>query len=158
MKNGFIQYVATDHAPHTLDEKFKNFGGEENYLKLRKENLAECQRLACVNAVSGTPQLDTYALIVSWLMREHGFSAGCIAEVTAEAPGEFINPYLSHEYGNGFGKIAPGYLAAFTVLDVRASQCFMRSMVRSKVAWSPFEGIEFPGKVVNVFTKGKWWK
>ena len=37
LRSGIIDYLATDHAPHTLDEKFKNFGDtpgsrEQTYL------------------------------------------------------------------------------------------------------------------------------
>ena len=155
LKSGFIQHLATDHAPHPLDEKFHQFGSEEKYLALKKENLEECRRLSCMNACSGTPQLDTYALVCCWLINEHGFSAQRIAEMSAETPGAFINQFLPETYGKGFGKIEVGYQASFTILDLAGETPFKRSMVKSKVGWSPFEGVSFPGKIVARFIKGK---
>lgn len=160
LKEGFIDYLATDHAPHTLAEKFKQFEPpkgnsmtcEEYYLYLKDYDLAECQRLACLDSISGTPQLDTYALFTTWLMKEHGFSPENIALVCAENPGAFVNQFHT---GNGkFGRIEQGYYGSFTVLDMNTSTIVKREALKTKCSWSPFEGVTFPGHVAMTIIKG----
>lgn len=166
VRNGFIQYVATDHAPHTLEEKFKQFKTEEQqrlgmtpeqyYLHLRKTNIDECRRLACLDGTSGTPQLDTYGLIATWLMKEQHFTPQNIARVCAENPGIFVNQF--HEGPGKFGRIEPGYYGSLTILDPTKQTTVRREDLKTKVQWSPFEGIAFPGSVAATFIKGVRYK
>src|SRR5205085_1868468 len=85
LKNGFIQFIATDHAPHTEEEKFSAFAKFQNEsysnilknlridianksnkeiaMELKEKDhklfLATCME----NNHSGAPWLDTYALV-----------------------------------------------------------------------------------------------
>ena len=65
LKNGDIDYLATDHAPHTSEEKEKG--------------------------VSGFAHLDTYGPFITWLMQEHNFTAEEIARVCSRNPANFLN-------------------------------------------------------------------
>jgi dihydroorotase len=159
LRNGFIDYVATDHAPHTLDEKFVNFvegtkelrlSPEEWYLHLKGTSLAECQRRSVLDGTSGTPQLDTYGLIAAWLLGENGFSPQDVARVTSYNPGVFLNQFVDRK----FGKIAEGYQGSLTVLDLSSSTKIERTMLQTKVGWSPFEGMVFPGRVAMTMIQG----
>lgn len=153
LKEGFIDFLATDHAPHTLDEKFRNFGSEKEYLKLLTSDIARCRELSRRDGTSGTTQLDTYALLAAWLMKEHGFTPTDIARVACENPGNFANMFHS---GTGkFGRIAPGYYGSLTVLNMRKPTTVTRGMLKTKSKWSPYEGITFPGSVAMVMVKGK---
>lgn len=162
LRNGFIQYLATDHAPHTIGEKFKQFKTkeqealgmtpEEYYLHLQKENIEECRQLACLDGTSGTPQLDTYGLIATWLMREHGFTPQDIARVCAENPGIFVNQL--HSGSGKFGRIEVGYYGSLTLLDTTKPTTVRREDLETKVQWSPFEKVTFPGSVAATFIKG----
>ena len=163
LRTGFIDYIATDHAPHTLDEKFKNFADvgkelgltpEEAYLHLRRTDLAECQRRSCLNGTSGTPQLDTYGLVAAWLIGEQGFSPQDVARVTAYNPGVFTNQFVDGK----FGKIAEMYQGSLTVLDMGSSTTLDREMLKTKVGWSPFEGMVFPGRVAMTMIRGEAYK
>ena len=62
LRTGEIDYLATDHAPHSLEEKGKG--------------------------TSGVPHLDTYGAFTTWLMAEHGFTAQQIARVCASESGK----------------------------------------------------------------------
>lgn len=129
LKAGEIDYLATDHAPHTLQEK--------------------------AEGVSGVPHLDTYGAFTTWLMREHGFTPQDIARVCAANPGEFVREYLPEDCGLGFGKLAPGYMGLLTILDPAAPKTVRREEMRTKCAWSPFEGITFPGSVRATIVRGR---
>ncbi|TGK20903.1 amidohydrolase [Leptospira fluminis] len=128
IREGWIDYLATDHAPHSVEEKRKG--------------------------TSGISQLDTYSLFVTWLHREAEISLQKIAEICAENPGTFVNEFLPEEYGKGFGKPETGYCASFTVLDFYTPTTFRKENIRSKSGWSPFEGTTFPGSIVAVFHRG----
>lgn len=121
LREGSIDYIATDHAPHTLEENAKG--------------------------ISGVPLLDTYAAFTTWLMAEHGFTPRDIARVCAYNPGRFVNEFLPGSFGHGYGVVAPGYAGSLTVLDMKTPWLVKREQMRTKCGWSPFEGITFPGSV-----------
>jgi len=128
LRDGTIDYIATDHAPHTLEENAKG--------------------------ISGVPQLDTYGAFATWLMAEHGFSSGDIARVCAYNPGRFVNEFLPQSFGKGYGSVEPGYVGSLTILDLRKPYLVMRESVKTKCGWSPFEGFEFPGSVRATVVRG----
>ena len=76
LRSGTLDYLATDHAPHTLAEK--------------------------ALGVSGQPHLDTYGGFVTWLLLSEDFSPERVAAICSENPGDFVNPYLSTPF---FGRI-----------------------------------------------------
>ncbi len=129
LRRGDIDYIATDHAPHTLDEK-------------------------AVGA-SGVPLLDTYGAFAAWLMRAHAFTPQEIARVCAWNPGRFVHEFLPAGFGEGYGAIAPGYLGSLTVLDTETPYPVMRESVHTRCAWSPFEGMTLPGSVRYTVLRGK---
>ncbi len=158
LKEGFIDFIATDHAPHTLDEKFVQFktigeeNPEDNYKQLLVEDIDLCRELCCKNGTSGTPQLDTYAVFATWLIAEHGFTLQDIARVCCENPGNFVTEFYS---GPGkFGKIAQGYYGSFTIMNLNEPTLVQREDIKSKAGWSPFEGVTFPGKLLMTINKG----
>ena len=125
LRLGNIDYLATDHAPHTIEEKEKG--------------------------TSGIPQLDTYGPFVSWLISEHNFSFEDIVRVCALNPGVFINQFIDQKYG----KIEVGYVGSLTVLDLARPVLIDKKMLKTKCGWSPFEGFTFSGSVVMTIVKGK---
>lgn len=128
LRSGLIDYLATDHAPHSLEEKRRG--------------------------ISGVPHLDTYGAFATWLMKEQDFSAREIARVCAVNPGRFVQPYLPPSYGAGFGRIQPGYAGSLTVLDLRTPYTVTRDSLKTKCGWSPFEGVSFPGSVRHTVLQG----
>lgn len=165
LKKGFIDFLATDHAPHTLNEKLKNFvppknsrlSREEYYLKLLKQNKKKAVRLAKLDSISGTPQLDTYSLFCCWLIKKHGFKPKDISRVASFNPGKFFNQFLEKKsvLGKGFGELKKGFQGSFTVLRLDKTTIVERKNLKTKCGWSPFEGITFPGKLEALILKGK---
>ncbi|MDQ2950301.1 MAG: amidohydrolase family protein [Acidobacteriota bacterium] len=129
LKNGDIDYVATDHAPHTIAEK-----GE---------------------GVSGVPLLDTYGAFVTWLIVEQGFSATDIARVCAFNPGKFVREFLPVGFGRGYGRVEAGYVGSLTIIDLNKPYLVTRESIKSKCGWSPFEGHTFPGSVRYTVVRGE---
>lgn len=135
LKNGQIDYLASDHAPHTIQEKAKG----------------PAYRQA---GASGLPHLDTFGPFTTWLMREHQFTPQDIARVCSFNPGNFISQFLPHRYG----KIEKGFMGSLTVIDINKPITINKAMLKTKVRWSPFEGVEFPGSVKMTVIKGKVYK
>lgn len=137
LKNGEIQYLATDHAPHTLEEKQKG--------------------------TSGLTGLDTFAPFVAWLISE-GMDPKLIAKVTAENPGDFHNRFLPswkkihpvfNDFDQGLGYLRPGYRANFSIINLKKPLRVEKSFLKTKPGHSPFEGIDLPGSLEALFIKGE---
>jgi len=127
LKRGEIEYLVTDHAPHTLAEK--------------------------ETGVSGVPHLDTYGLFAAELITSLRVSKEMVARICAYNPGMFMNKFL----GTNFGRIASGYLGMFVEIDKYGETIVNTDYLRTKCGWSPFENIPFPSEEfpfearVNVF-------
>lgn len=170
LKDGFIQFLATDHAPHTEEEKFSAFAkfkGEhpgktnrEIALELKKKDNALFLETCVQNNHSGAPWLDTYALVCTWLMREHGFRSQDISRVASFMPGKFVNPHLKRQFpkknfGKGFGEIKRGFMGSLTVMNLKKKTNVRREDLKTKVQWSALEGRDMPGAIEALFIAGK---
>jgi len=129
LREGLVDYLATDHAPHTPEEKRRGR--------------------------SGVPHLDTYGAFATWLMAEHGFTARDIARVCSYNTGCFVKEFLPAGFGKGFGVIEPGYAGSLTILNLEAPFVVRREDLKTKCGWSPFEGYVLPGRVTYTILKGK---
>jgi dihydroorotase len=137
LKAGDIDYLATDHAPHSPEEKARG--------------------------TSGLTGLDTYGAFTTWLMILKGFKPEDIARVACENPGRFHNQFLPTlsskfsslgRFGRGFGFIEKNYSASFTILNTKRPLTVTKSMLKTKAQSSPFLGVTFPGSVEAVFLCG----
>ena len=169
LRDGFINYLATDHAPHSQDEKYRAFAqfkaqypklsNIEIATRLENQNSSLFHAVCSQDGISGAPWLDTYACVCVWLMKTQGFSPQDIARVTAFNPGQFVNPFLkhqfpNHDFGNGFGKIEIGYVGSLSILNTERAQIISKKNLQTKVAWSPLEGMQFPGGLEAVIISG----
>ena len=129
LRRGDIDYVASDHAPHTREEKLQGH--------------------------SGVPHLDTMGAFATWMMREQGFTPEQICRVFATNPGRFVREFLPESLGEGFGVLAPGYVGSLTILDLERPYTVTRESLQTRCRWSPFEGFTFPGSVRATVVKGR---
>jgi len=170
LRSGFIQYLATDHAPHTVEEKFGMFAKyREQYpglsnveigTRLKNENPPEYYATCKENGMSGAPWLDVYGLVCAWLLNEHKFRPQDVARVASYMPGKFVNPHLKRQFskqrfGKGFGEIKKGFVGSLTVLNLKKKTKVRREDVKTKCGWSPLEGRTMPGAIEAVFIRGK---
>jgi len=137
VKDGEIDFLATDHAPHTLAEK--------------------------IQGISGVTGLDTYGFFVSRLLNDFGVSSEIIARMCSYNPAQFVNNFISDKtikiknfnYNcRGFGNIEKGYAASFTVLDLSTIHQVSRDNIFTKVKHTPFDGCSFSGAVKDIFVMG----
>ena len=129
LKDGDIDMLASDHAPHTAEDKLKG--------------------------ASGQPHLDTLVPFTTWLMKDRAFRPEDVCRVCCFAPAQFLNQFLPDSYGNGYGRIEVGYVGSVTVIDPLKPVTITKDMLKTKCKWSSFEGITFPGSVRHTIVKGK---
>jgi dihydroorotase len=125
VKNGKITVVATDHAPHTADEKRKKY----------------------FEAPSGLP-LVQHSLSAMMEMHLQGiFSLFDIVERMCHCPAKLFNIRRR-------GYIREGYYADLTLVDMNAGYSPCSSNILYKCGWSPFEGLDFSTKVEKTWVNG----
>lgn len=123
--DGRIDVIATDHAPHTVEEK------EENYL----------------NAPSGAPMVQ-HALVTLLEMYHQGkISLEKIVEKFAHNPA-----ILFRIKDRGF--IREGYKADLVLIDLNFPWKVKRENILYKCGWSPLEGLNFKSKVTHTIVNG----
>lgn len=189
LRKGFITMLATDHAPHTEEEKFSAFAKFKDlnvcftFIKnidpisfnksVKNMTNIEIAKLVkatdqqayldtcCENGHSGAPWLDVYGQVCAWLIVRHGFTPQEIARVTGYNPGKFINKYLKQQYpnrnfGKGFGVFEDGYYGSATILKIGGENTRVDQKThKTKVAWSPLEGMDIGGSVAATFQGGR---
>lgn len=120
-----IDVIASDHAPHTLEEK-KNVYTE---------------------APSGGP-LVQHALVAMIEMHLKGkISLEKIAEKMCH------NPAILFQIEKR-GYIRPGYFADLVVVDINSPWSVKKDNILYKCGWSPFEGVIFKSRVTHTFVNG----
>jgi dihydroorotase len=124
-KEGRIDFLATDHAPHTKEEKARDI----------------------FDAPAGVPNLDTYGNFVSWLIVRCDVHPTLISRVCAYNPALFLGL-------NDRGRIEVGKKANLTILDLQKRVKISSEHLYTKCGWSPFEGYEFPGSVRHTILNG----
>ncbi len=120
-----IDIVATDHAPHTLEEKSKAYN----------------------QAPSGGPLVQHALLAMLEKAKEGIISVERVVEKMAHAPA--ICFQLAER-----GFIREGYYADLVVVDPTETITVNKSNVLYKCGWSPFEGVTFSNKIAGTYVNG----
>lgn len=121
-----IDIIATDHAPHTLEEK------QRPYLQ----------------APSGLPLVQYALLSLLELHFDGKFSLEKIVQKTSHAPARRFE--LKER-----GFIREGYWADLVLVDPRQPTPVERASVLSKCGWSPFEGYRFRARIDTTLVNGR---
>jgi dihydroorotase len=126
LKQGRIQVIATDHAPHTLEEKQQPYPKSPSGLPAVENSLA--LMLDSVNA--GVCSLES---VVNWM---------------CDAPArvwDLVNK----------GRIAEGYDADLVLVDLGKKLTVRNETQQSKCGWSPWDGVTLQGWPIRTFVMGK---
>ena len=126
LKDGRIQAIATDHAPHTLDEKRQPYPKSPSGLPAVENSLA--LMLDCVNA--GLCSIES---VVHWM---------------CDAPARIWDLV-------GKGRIALGYDADLVLVDLSKKQTVRNENQQTKCGWSPWDGITLQGWPVRTIVNGQ---
>jgi dihydroorotase len=124
--DGRIDVVATDHAPHTLDEKARPY--------------AQCP--------SGAPLVQHALPTMLELMHQGVFTLHQVVEKMCHAPAR-----LFRIEGRGF--IREGHHADLVLVDLDAPWTVTKENLLYKCGWSPLEGQRFRSRVVHTWVNGR---
>jgi dihydroorotase len=127
VKNGCVDIVASDHAPHTREEK-------------TAENVW--------NVKAGIPGLETALPLLLNEVKRRRLSIGDIARLMAETPAQLFKL-------RGKGALKEGNNADLTVVDMKKRYRIDASRFQSKAKFSPFDGWQVEGKPIKTFIKGQ---
>ncbi len=126
LKTGIADVIATDHAPHTIDEKRQEF----------------CQ------APFGIIGFQTMLPLSLNLVREGYISLSQLIEKISTIPAKIINK-------KDIGTLRPGARANIVIFDPDEEYVFTKDMIKSKSYNSPFLNKKLKGKVKFTIYNGK---
>ncbi len=124
--NGTIQVIATDHAPHTLEEKQAAYPKSPSGLPAVENSLALMLHQANLGKCS-------ISQVVSWM---------------CDAPARVWGLV-------GKGRIEVGYDADLVLVDMHAKRTILNERQFTKSRWSPWHGTELQGWPVQTWVGGE---
>jgi dihydroorotase len=122
-----IDVIATDHAPHTIEEKEKSY----------------------IDAPSGGP-LVQHSLVA--LLEKYHEGKISLEKIVEKACHNVAILFQIEK--RGF--IREGYYADMVLVDLDSPWKVDKTNIVSKCNWSPFEGYTFKSKVTDTFVSGHW--
>ena len=125
LKDDKIDIIASDHAPHTLEEKNNKY-------------------LSCP---SGGPMVQHTILSLLQNCKKYGVSFEKIVEKIAH------NPAIIFKVNNR-GFIRKGYFADIVLIDTNTPTIVTKDSLLYKCGWSPFEGQKFDNSIYKTILNG----
>jgi len=120
-----LDIIATDHAPHTLEEKSRPY----------------------TKAPSGAPLVQHALLALLEMYKDNKISLEKIVEKACH------NPAILYQIEKR-GYIKEGYFADLVLVDLNKPQTIIKENILYKCGWSPFEGTTFSSSILITFVNG----
>lgn len=120
-----LDIIATDHAPHTWEEKQQPYG----------------------QAPAGLPLVQHPLLLMLHYVQQGRISLEKVVHKMAHAPAVCFN--LRER-----GYIREGYFADLVLVDMHQSYTVTKESLLYRCGWSPLEGFVFPAKITHTFVNG----
>ena len=125
LRQGVPDVLGSDHAPHTKDEKAKTYPASP----------------------SGMPGVQTLLPLMLNHVAEGRLTLQHLIELTSAGPQRVFGLRTK-------GRIALGYDADFSIVDLRARWTVEESWLASRCGWSPFTGMELTGRPIGTIVRG----
>ncbi|MHA1378718.1 MAG: dihydroorotase [Candidatus Helarchaeota archaeon] len=126
LNSGFIDILATDHAPHSIEEKNSGF----------------------LNAPSGVPGLESCLPLMLTCISKEKITLKRFIEIYSENPAKIFQIERK-------GKIKVGYDADLVIIDLKRKFKINPKNFLSKAQYSPFEGFNVQGKPIMTILAGE---
>ncbi len=126
LNDGTVDVIGTDHAPHTLEEKQKEYP----------------------NSPSGMPGAQTLVPIMLNHVNNGKLSLEKLVELICVKPAQIFKI-------KDRGAIAPGMQATLTLIDLKETREITHDWLKSKCGWSPYEGMTVRGWAKAAILRGK---
>jgi dihydroorotase len=126
IRSGLIDVVATDHAPHTLDEKAKPYPASP----------------------SGMPGVQTMLPVMLDHVAAGRLSLERLVDLVCTGP--------ARVWGiAGKGRLAVGYDADLTLVDLEARRTLRDADMATRSGWTPFDGMTVTGFPIATIVRGR---
>ena len=126
VREGVIDVIGSDHAPHTREEKDRTYP----------------------DTPSGMPGVQTLVTLLLDHVSKGNMSLERFVDLTAHGPQRIFG--LA-----GKGRIARGWDADFTVVDLKRRETIRDSWIASRSGWTPYDGKSVTGWPVGTFVRGR---
>jgi dihydroorotase len=126
IEQGIIDVLGSDHAPHTLEEKGKTYPASP----------------------SGMTGVQTLVPVMLDHVNAGRLSLARFVDLTSAGPARLFNIACK-------GRIAAGYDADFTIVDLKRSEIITNKWVASRAGWTPYDGVKVTGWPVGTFVRGR---
>ncbi len=127
LKSGFIDILASDHAPHTREEK---------------------ETPSVWETRPGIPGLETTLPLLLTQVNKNRLTIANLVRATSEMPAKIFQ--LKDR-----GSVVEGYFADFVVVDTHREYRIDSTKFYSKARFSPFDGWKVKGKPIKTFVNGE---
>lgn len=126
LKEGLVDIVASDHAPHTKEEKDKGYP----------------------NTPSGLPGVQTILPLMLNLVNN--------GQITIERLAQLMSLNVAKRFGlKNKGKIAAGMDADLTIVDMNEEWTIKNEDQKSRCGYTPFNGLKLKGRPIMTIVQGK---
>ena len=126
IQSGLVDVLGSDHAPHTLEEKAKPYP----------------------QSPSGMTGVQTLVPIMLDHVNAGRLSLQRFVDLTSAGPQRIFGI-------QGKGRIAEGYDADFTIVDLKRRQTITNDWIQSRSKWTPYDGVKVQGWPVGTFVRGR---
>ena len=126
ISNAVVDVLGSDHAPHTRDEKAKTYPASP----------------------SGMTGVQTLVPIMLDHVHAGRLSLLRFVDLTSAGPARLFGIAAK-------GRIAAGYDADLTVVDLKRRQTITDKWVASRAGWTPYDGVSVTGWAVGTFVRGR---
>ena len=126
LKQGVVDVLGSDHAPHTLREKAKPYP----------------------ESPSGMTGVQTLVPIMLDHVNDGRLSLQRFVDLTSAGPQRLFGI-------TGKGRIAVGYDADFTIVDMKRHETIRDSWIASRSRWTPYDGKTVTGWPVGTIVRGR---
>ena len=126
VREGVIDVIGSDHAPHTREEKDKVYP----------------------DTPSGMPGVQTLVTLLLDHVAKGNLSLERFVDLTASGPQRIFGIA-------GKGRIARGYDADFTIVDLNLTRTIENKWIASRCGWTPFDGMKTKGWAVATILRGR---
>ena len=125
LRQGAVDILGSDHAPHTREEKAQTYPASP----------------------SGMPGVQTMLPLMLDHVAHGRTTLARVIDLTSAGPQRVFGIV-------GKGRIAVGYDADFSVVDLKAKWTITDAWLASRCGWSPFTGMEVTGRPVGTIVRG----
>jgi dihydroorotase len=122
---GIVDVLGSDHAPHTLEEKAKTYPASP----------------------SGMTGVQTLVPVMLDHVNAGRLSLARFVDLTSAGPARLFNIACK-------GRIAAGYDADFTIVDLKRKETIRDSWIASRCGWTPYDGKAVTGWPVGTILRG----